>query len=294
MVSGDSVDLIVALLQRHPRLRLILRIIFMMVVAVLLTVVTQVGGIVYLLSLLGKPFLQRYIPKVGWRRVAQAGLFAGAYLLASLVVVPLLARPLGRVPLPLTGDNLRPANLWTCLLNRHYVVPQLKEATSNVAEQLATEFPGTTLQYLDAGFPFGDGFPLLPHLSHDDGRKVDLSFHYRNLADGPPTDDLPSWIGYGVCEDPRPGDRDRAADCRAAGHWQHDLLSRIVPQGAKKRLSLDVARTRRMIALFSTQPFVRKIFIEPHLVSRMNLDSKKIRFHGCQAVRHDDHVHVEG
>ena len=31
---------------------------------------------------------------------------------------------------------------------------------------------------LDGNFPFITGFPLLPHLSHDDGEKVDLAFYY--------------------------------------------------------------------------------------------------------------------
>ncbi|MFN8395470.1 MAG: hypothetical protein U0176_12575 [Bacteroidia bacterium] len=267
-----------AILNEYPRLRLALRIIGIVSCVAFLTVLTQVGGLVYLLSLLSRPWLKRRVPKNGWRRLAQSGVFVGAYLMASLLIVPLLAKPFGRVPLPYFGEHLKPANLWTCILNRHYVVPELREATESVAAQLATEFPGTTVHYLDAGFPFWDGFPLMPHLSHDDGRKLDLSFHYLDSTSGSPTDDLPSWIGYGVCEDPRPGDRDRAAECRAAGHWQYDMLSRILPQGGKEDLALDEKRTRRMVALFSAQPWVRKIFIEPHLVSRMNLTPKKSDF----------------
>ncbi|MFT5619364.1 MAG: hypothetical protein ACI85I_002607, partial [Arenicella sp.] len=37
-----------------------------------------------------------------------------------------------------------------------------------------------------------------------------------------------------------------------------------------------------------------KVFIEPHLKTRLGLENySKIRFHGCQAVRHDDHIHVQ-
>ncbi len=32
---------------------------------------------------------------------------------------------------------------------------------------------------------------------------------------------------------------------------------------------------------------------KPHLKTRLKLSSAKIRFHGCQAVRHDDHIHVQ-
>lgn len=43
--------------------------------------------------------------------------------------------------------------------------------------------PQIRISYLDANFPFKDGFPLLPHLSHDDGRKVDIAFMYRYQSD---------------------------------------------------------------------------------------------------------------
>jgi hypothetical protein len=32
------------------------------------------------------------------------------------------------------------------------------------------KFPGTVTIALDANFPFVNGFPLLPHLSHADGK----------------------------------------------------------------------------------------------------------------------------
>jgi len=38
---------------------------------------------------------------------------------------------------------------------------------------------------------------------------------------------------------------------------------------------------------------IEKIFIEPHLKQRLNLDHPKIRYHGCGAVRHDDHIHIQ-
>ena len=41
------------------------------------------------------------------------------------------------------------------------------------------------------------------------------------------------------------------------------------------------------------QPNLGKVFIEPHLKDRMKLTNSKIRFHGCGAVRHDDHIHIQ-
>ena len=45
--------------------------------------------------------------------------------------------------------------------------------------------------------------------------------------------------------------------------------------------------------LFNKNNYIEKVFIEPHLKTRLNLTSNKIRFHGCQAVRHDDHIHLQ-
>ena len=36
-----------------------------------------------------------------------------------------------------------------------------------------------------------------------------------------------------------------------------------------------------------------KIFIEPHLKQRLGIKNQKVRFHGCGAVRHDDHIHLQ-
>ncbi|HKK76486.1 MAG TPA: hypothetical protein VJ953_15505 [Saprospiraceae bacterium] len=45
------------------------------------------------------------------------------------------------------------------------------------------EAPSLRINYLDANFPFWNEFPLLPHLSHDDGKKVDISFLYCYQSD---------------------------------------------------------------------------------------------------------------
>ena len=55
----------------------------------------------------------------------------------------------------------------------------------------------------------------------------------------------------------------------------------------------DEPRTQKLLQLLSNEKAIKKIFIEPHLKNRMYLNSSKIRYHGCQAVRHDDHIHVE-
>jgi len=218
--------------------------------------------------------------------------FVVCYLAVSLVVVPLIARPLGRVPLPMTRErHLQPNNIITCLLNRNYVRPRLREIAMETAEKMNRDFPGTELNYLDASFPFINGFPLWPHLSHNDGKKLDLSFCY--LTGGAPASTTPSFSGYGICEEPRPGEKDQPCFCGDQGYWQYSMMRKITPQGSKKDFIFDSVRTRALVVDLVTDAGVGKLFIEPHLKTRMGLDYDKIRYHGCRAVRHDDHVHVQ-
>jgi hypothetical protein len=214
--------------------------------------------------------------------------------LTTFLIVPVIAKPLGRVPLPLTETNhLQPLNILTCFLNRNYVRPELKQTAFEVANQMNDKFPGTTTNYLDANFPFIDKFPLIPHLSHNDGKKLDLSFCYRDNKTNEPTNECPSFIGYGICEEPRPNEKNTADFCADKGYWQYSFMTKVISQDNKQDLTFDSDKTRELVNLFATQPTIGKIFIEPHLKTRLNLTSDKIRFHGCQAVRHDDHIHIQ-
>ena len=39
---------------------------------------------------------------------------------------------------------------------------------------------------------------------------------------------------------------------------------------------------------------VRRIFVEPHLKRRLGFAGEaRVRFAGCSAARHDDHLHVD-
>ena len=158
---------------------------------------------------------------------------------------------------------------------------------------MSNKFPGTIINYLDANFPFVNKFPLLPHLSHNDGKKLDLSFHYNDSGTGLMTNDVPSFIGYGICEEPKDGEENKPEDCEKKGFWQYNLLRNNVSQANKDKLTFDNKRTRELVNSFASQDGLGKIFIEPHLKTRLGLNSSKIRFHGCQAVRHDDHIHVQ-
>ena len=142
------------------------------------------------------------------------------------------------------------------------------------------KYPGTRINYLDAGFPFIDGFPLLPHLSHNDGRKLDLAFLYTDQKNGEATWKSPSWTGYGVCEGPLPGETDMPARCLQQGYKKYDLLEKVTPQRRKGGYAFDTERNRHIIKLLAGDDRIAKIFIEPHLKERLGLRSGKIRFHG--------------
>ncbi|UII27041.1 hypothetical protein LVD15_00990 [Fulvivirga maritima] len=252
----------------------------------LLTVFTQIGGVVYLVTVL-------IARKLSWSAIKALLLFFGFYILSTLMLVPALAPLFGRVPLPLTG-NLRPLNITTCLLNRHYVTPDLKNEILRLSIDMKKEFPDTKTNYLDANFPFFDGFPLLPHWSHNDGRKIDLAFYYSDKSSGRASDNAPSFIGYGIYEAPKNGESNYPEICAEKGFFQYGALTYLVPKWHADDYNVDATRTKRLLQLMAGSDKASKIFIEPHLKERWQLTGyDKVRYHGCHAVRHDDHIHYQ-
>ena len=132
---------------------------------IVLTVLTQIGGIVYLLSLGLYKLLNLKL------RFVKAILFIVTYLFFTFFIIPVLAPFFGREKVNYSG-NIRPTNYMTVLLNRNYVRPELNELLNQTAKHLANT--NIKIHYLDANFPFINKFPLLPHLSHNDGKKIDL------------------------------------------------------------------------------------------------------------------------
>jgi hypothetical protein len=89
------------------------------------------------------------------------------YLLSIFIIIPELALFGGRVNLPCFRKEqipLQPANIGYCLLARNYVNPELRSVVERIAAHMSKTHPETRLTYLDANFPFLNGFPLLPHL----------------------------------------------------------------------------------------------------------------------------------
>lgn len=259
----------------------------------LLTVLTQVGGIILILSYPMFILIKKKVHKNALRRLFYLISFSTIYLLFTFFIIPPLANHFGRVPLPLYSDTIKPLNVMTCILNRHYVRPKLKSNITNASIEISKKYPNTIVSYLDANFPFYNGFPLLPHLSHSDGKKLDIAFLYKNRAGKEINNIAPSFIGYGVYEVPKKEEYNMPQDCKNKRFWQYDILQNFVPQWNKDKMIFDENRTKSLIKLLVKEPTTSKIFIEPHLKKRLGLNSNKIRFHGCRAVRHDDHIHLQ-
>lgn len=267
------------------------------IILVISTVLTQVGGLVYLFyKPLGLGLEERI--KNRWARIPlKMALYIVLLSITSLWIVPRFAAGYGRVPLPLFASEelpLKPAGLWICLTNRHYVKPALLEAITSVAQEVRQAYPGTEIIYLDANFPFLDGFPLLPHRSHEDGRKLDICYLYKDAGSGERVNLPPTWLGYGYSEVPKKDEYNQIEVCEEKGYWQYSLLNKLIIRKGKTRFVFDEEANTTLLREIAQQPGVERIFIEPHLKTRLGLQNiSKIRFHGCQAVRHDDHIHLQ-
>ena len=283
-----------ALVPRHPLAGLGL-----LLLAAGLTVVTQTAGIALwlatpLLAGLRDRLARGGAPFAG-TMFALAG-FVVTFLVNALVVTPGLAALVERVPLPCVGDSpLQPVTKWTCLFSRHYVTPALKTKLEALASDMAQRSPGDSVYYLDAGFPFGFGLPMLPHVTHLDGRAVDLAFAYQAESPTSPTgfvpSEPPSPLGYGKFEPPGDEEARPCADVDSPLRWSFAWLQPLMSEAA-----MDRERTHAIIAWLLTdtnRPAVRRIFLEPHLRDRLALTDARVRFEGCDDTRHDDHLHVE-
>ena len=118
--------------------------------------------------------------------------------------------------------DIRPSTYITVLLNRNYVLPRLNDELRATAKNLPSDIK---IRYLDANFPFINGFPLFPHLSHNDGKKIDLSFVYDK--DNKHTTKQKSRTGYGVFEEPTNKEWNQTKHCKKKGHWQYDFTKYV-------------------------------------------------------------------
>jgi len=217
--------------------------------------------------------------------------FLGLYLLSTFILVPLLAPYFGREKIK-TNEHIKVHMFLSQLSNRNYVVPKMNDVLDKVSFNLQKSHPDVVIHCLDANFPFWDGFPLLPHLSHNDGKKLDISLVYKDET-GKTVNRKPSRSGYGVFEEPRQSEYNQIAVCLDKGYWQYDYPKYVTLGTPHKDLSMSLNATRNLVSQILKREEISKVFIEPHLRSRMNLTHPKLRYHGCKAVRHDDHIHFQ-
>ncbi len=252
---------------------------------ILLTVLTQIGGLIYLLTML---FIRRKVFKY---RMKRGVVFVLLYGLATAFIVPSLASHFGRERVA-ASQLITAHSVFYTLANRNYVTPALNIALEKSAVDFQRKYPGIKLVYLDANFPFIDGFPLLPHLSHSDGKKIDISFVYEDDLGN--TNNLkPGISGYGIYAGPKISEVNQPAACKNKGYWHYGFTQYLTLGTIHENLSISEEGTRALSLSLLKQKSVSKLFIEPHLNKRLRLLNNKVRFHGCQAVRHDDHIHVQ-
>ena len=226
---------------------------------------------------------------VSARHSAARGLGGGllVYGLVWFFVAPYLAAQSGRRALPCVSGPLEPHSLVYCAANRHYVRHRLADAAERIAARVAAEHPGTVVRYLDGGFPMGLGFPMLPHLSHGDGQRLDLALLWQH-HNGSPAYGNGSPVGYfGYAPPPTgvaPACPPRWLDLR----WDMESLQPLFAQN-----DLDVPRTRALLRSILADPAIGKVLLEPHVRARLSVSDDRIRFQGCRAARHDDHVHIQ-
>lgn len=266
LLSSSGLTVVGLLMEWH--VRDMLRFLAHSILVVFLTTLTQIGGLAWVIAV----FFQR-------RLITFFSVYA-ALTVAAIWIAP----SFGRVALNCFDNGPLQVQSWMyCALNRNYIAPELADILVETAEEMERRFPGTKTLVLDANFPFLEGFPLLPHLSHDDGYKVDLAFFYRDE-----TGYLPgatrSPIGYFAFEQ---GPSDCAQDWPTL-RWNLDGL-----QPLWRNHNLDEARNTAVLQILSSDDRVGKIFVEPHLVQSLGVSNPSIRFQGCRAARHDDHIHFQ-
>ncbi len=267
------------------------------IVLLALTALTQVGGAILMFSTL---IVWSIFPVGRLGRIkallSHTFAFAALYCAICLLLIPPVAQINGRVALqclPTARQVYGALNPLSCLLNRHYVVPEVEAALMRMSKELSVAQPGTVVAYLDAGFPFVEGFPLLPHLSHRDGRDIDLAYFYLGGSGRYLPGEARSPIGYFGFEQPA---ADAKLPCAQETGFKTLRWDLAWLQPYLAPYTLDDMRTAEMLTwlvLEGPTYGVSGLIIEPHMGERLGVHSKLIRFQGCKAARHDDHVHVD-
>jgi polar amino acid transport system substrate-binding protein len=170
------------------------------------------------------------------------------------------------------------------MLMRNFVVPEMLAVAAEAAGAVASAYPGTVRLALDGSFPFVTGIPLIPHLSHDDGEKLDLAFYYADQTGYLPGRNA-SPLGYFAFHRVGP---ETCPRLWPPLRWVMAWFQPVVRDWA-----VEPERTGTLIAVLAQDARVGKVFVEPPLVDALGVGGEKLRFQGCRAARHDDHIHFQ-
>jgi hypothetical protein len=267
-----------------------INIVIHLIIILILTVITQIGRLAYILSI-ALIFLLRILTFLVTFFVFM--LFYSVVSFVSSMIAPLF----GRFPLSCfasSNDRLVVASPIYCALNRNYTTPQTRKLAIALAEDIDREYPGTLTIALDANFPFVDGFPLLPHLSHDDGKKLDLAFYYRDAGGKFLNGKTRSPVGYFAFEQPAASDEQpcKGRNDWLTTRWDFDAIQPVFP-----KYELEERRTTSALRWLTTEGVngfgLEKVFLEPHIRNKLGVADTHLRFQGCRAARHDGHIHIQ-
>ena len=118
-------------------------------IVVALTLLTQIGGVAYIVALLAT----RHWPKAAvsrWRRTSYlAAATVLIYVVASIAIVPPLAKLFGRERVSCASTTFA-----GYVLNRTYRTLAL---TAELDQAMASRFAGSSVTILESSFPFFDG-----------------------------------------------------------------------------------------------------------------------------------------
>jgi hypothetical protein len=118
------------------------RVLFVATTFAVFTIITQIGGIVYLLNLVGYKLIKHQFSNRLIASIFKPISFIAIYLAVTFFIVPPLAKLNGRVPLPTFESNfVQPLNFMTCVLNRNYVRPSLRETVFKVSTEIQKSHP---------------------------------------------------------------------------------------------------------------------------------------------------------
>lgn len=225
------------------------------------------------------------------RVIRNWGLFLLLYGGVNFLIIPQIAKQYGKVPMPVFHQDLKPHNLSFALFNRHYVTPNMRATMLTTAKQMKAKYPNTILYYLDASHPLGK-YRLYPHLKHHNGKKLDVCYYYKNKQGK--TVPNPVTAGYGYFVKVKAGETNYPKKCSEQGSWWYSATGTLVRGNNTSEIEVDVEKNAYFLNLLTRNSNLRRVFVEPHLKERFGLQqNNKVRFHGCWAVRHDDHAHLE-